>query len=138
MTTTPAPDLSPIRCQADLEHLWRTLMGRLGFSRTSLWFVLLGADGTPFPTVVPLDDIPSRPTQAVDNLTSLLTHLVEPGGSVVVLLTRPGADGPLTPSELAWTRALEVVQRNVGSVSWPVHRANDDALRVCSPDDLAA
>ena len=129
---------SPIRTQSDLEALWRGLMGELGFSRTSLWLMMLEADGTPVPTLLPIDGIPTRPTDAVEGLTGLLLGLVPPGGSVAFLLTRPGVDGPLTPSERAWTRALEIVSRNVGGAAWPVHRANDEALRACTPDDLAA
>jgi hypothetical protein len=140
--TTPSPgrpdQQPPIRTQSDLEALWRRLMGRLGFSRTTLWLVLLDADGRPTPVVIPIDDIPSRPTDAVEHLSDLLAHLVQPGGSVVFLLSRPGPDGPLTPSERAWTRALEIVGRNVGSTVWPVHRANNAALRACTPDELAA
>ena len=135
MTT---PFQSPIRNQADLETLWRALMGELGFSRTSVWLMLLEADGTPVPTLVPIDDIPTRPTQAVENLTGLLVGLVPAGGSVAFLLTRPGPDSELTPMERAWTRALQVVSRNVGATVWPVHRANDEALHVCRTDDLAA
>ena len=135
MTT---PDLTPVHDQTDLEALWRRLMGELGFSRTTLWWLLIEADGTPVPTLIPFDDIPTRPTDAVERLTAVLVHLVPAGGSVAFLLTRPGVDGPLTPSERAWTRALQIVSRNVGSTVWPVHRANDQALHVCSPDDLAA
>ena len=139
MTTLLPPDQQPpIRTQSDLEALWRSLMGPLGFSRTTLWMLLLGPDGRPLPHVIQVDDIPTRPTGAVENLTGLLTGLVEPGGSVVFLLSRPGVDGPPTPSERAWTRALQVVGRNLGPTVWPVHLANDQALRVCTPDDLAA
>lgn len=128
----------PIRTQSDLEALWRRLMGDLGFSRTTLWLVLLDADGRPTPVVIPIDDIPPRPVDAVEHLTGLLAHLVQPGGSVVFLLSRPGPDGPPTSSERAWIRALEIIGGNVGSTVWPVHRANDQALRVCTPDDVAA
>jgi len=127
-----------IRTQTDLEALWRTLMGDLGFSRTTLWLLLMDHAGEVLPVVVPIEDIPSRPTDAVENLTGVLTHVVPPGGSAAFLLTRPGADGPLTPSERAWTRALEVVAANLGPTRWPVHRANDVALRPCTPDELAA
>jgi hypothetical protein len=127
-----------VRTQAELEALWRRLMGDLGFGRTTLWLLLLEGTGDVLPVVVPIDDIPTRPTDAVERLSGLLVHLVPPGGSVAFLLTRPGADAALTPSERAWVRALEIVARNVGSTVWPVHRANDEALRACTPDDLAA
>jgi hypothetical protein len=127
-----------IHTQADLEALWRRLMGKLGFGRTTLWMLMLDASGEVLPVVVPIDDIPSRPADAVENLTEILSGVLLPGGSAAFLLTRPGADGPITTSERAWTRALQVVARNVGATVWPVHRANDEALRVCTPDDLAA
>ena len=127
-----------IRTQTDLEALWRTLMGDLGFSRTTLWLLLLDHAGEVLPVVVPIEDIPARPTDAVEKLTEMLTHVVPPGGSAAFLLTRPGTDGPLTTSERAWTRALAIVGGNVGSTLWPVHRANDEALHVCTPDELAA
>ena len=127
-----------IRTQADLEALWRRLMGDLGFGRTTLWMLMLDGDGEVLPVVVPIEDIPARPTDAVENLTQILTYVVPTGGSAAFLLSRPGPDGPLTASERAWTRALGYVGRNVGPTVWPVHRANDQALHVCTPDDLAA
>ncbi len=139
MTILPSPDAHPpVHTQADLESFWRRLMGDLGFSRTTLWLVMLDDAGKVLPTIVPIDDIPSRPTDAIERLTELLSHLVPPGGSVAFLLTRPGPDGPITLPERAWTRALGIVSGNVGARTWPVHRANDQALRACTPDDLAA
>jgi hypothetical protein len=127
-----------IHTQADLETLWTGLMGDLGFSRTSLWLLFLEADGTVVKGLTAIDDLPTRPTDAVENLTGLLSQVVPPSGSVAFLLTRPGPDSALTPMERAWTRALQIVSRNVGTSVWPVHRANDEALHVCSPDELAA
>jgi hypothetical protein len=138
MTLRTPSDQPPVRTQSDLEALWRDLMGPLGFSRTTLWTLLIEADGRVPGDLLPLDGIPARPTEAVERLTLLLRQLVPPGGSVAFLLTRPGDDSVITPDERAWTRALEIVGRTVGSTVWPVHRANDEALRACTPDDLAA
>ena len=139
MTTLLPPEAQPpVHSQADLEALWRDFMGPLGFSRTTLWIVFLEADGTLLPTVLPIEDIPSRPTDALDGLTEVCRGLTPAGGSVAFLLTRPGPDEPITPAERAWTRALGLVGQRVGATVWPVHRANDDALRACTPDDLAA
>ena len=138
MTLTSPADQPPVRTQADLDELWRSLMGPLGFGRTTLWTLLLEADGRVPGDLLPLDGIPTRPTDVVGRLTALLRHLVPPGGSVAFLLTRPGVDSAITPSERAWVRALEIVGRNVGTTVWPVHRANDEALHACTPDDLAA
>lgn len=136
--TPELPDQTHVHTQADLEVLWRRLLGDLGFGRSTLWMLLLKDDGLVLPVVVPVDDIPERPTSGIEGLTEMLHHVVPPGGSVAFLLSRPGPDAPLSPAEKAWTRALAVVSSQVGATVWPVHRANDDALRVCSPDDLAA
>ena len=113
-------------------------MGKLGFGRMTLWLVFLEADGSVLPAIVPIEDIPPRPTDELVGLTDLCRHFVQPGGSVAFLLTRPGADAPITPAERAWTRALGIVGQRLSSTVWPVHRANDEARRACTPDDLAA
>jgi hypothetical protein len=142
--TTPSPsapspaDFPPIRSQADLEHLWRTLVGPSAFARRSVWFTILDAEQRSTPALVQIDELPQAPgDRGLDNLVEVCEHLIEPGGSVAFLLTRPGRGG-MTADDRAWARALTAAVRRAGLPAWPVHRANRDELVVCSPDDLAA
>lgn len=127
----------PIHSQADLDRLWRALMGDLGFSHRRLWVLLVCDDGRPIPHVVQIDEIPETPGD--DDLVRLLEmcqHLDDEAG-VAVLLSRPGRDG-LTATDKAWGAALLAAARATGVSCWPLHVANDVAIRVVAPDDLAA
>ena len=131
-------DLDPIRTQADLERHWRMLMGPLGFSERLIWMQLLDRDGRCTPLITQIGELPRLPTgQDEDGLTQILEHFADDDASMVFLLTRPGRRG-MSASDLAWARMVRNAARRAGMKVWPVHRANDDELVVCSPDDLAA
>lgn len=132
-------DAPPIRTQEDLHRHWRMLMGPLGFARRTLWLQLLEGD-RPTPMIVPIDDLPRRPSaRDVTALMDMLTELAKgiPESSFAFLLSRPGGAG-MTEDEGLWAQALMDGLQHAGLQVWPVHRANDDELVVCSPDDLAA
>lgn len=126
----------PIHSQAELDRLWRALMGELGFSRRRLWVLLVCEDGRPIPHVVQIDEIPDLPGDNLVHLLEMCQHVDDEAG-VAVLLSRPGRDG-LTASDKAWGGALLAAARATGVSCWPLHVANDVAIRVVAPDDLAA
>lgn len=135
------PDQMPaIRTQADLHATWRALMGELGFTQRRLWLLFLSGDGRPLGPLVTIDDLPDGPFDLpVDDLVSLCRELLDGpggGGSVAMLLTRPGRD-PWHVGDRAWGRYLTTAAHRIGGTVWPVHRAHDLALSVVAPDDLA-
>lgn len=135
------PDRMPaVRTQADLDATWRALMGRLGFAHRRLWLLFLSADGRPLGPLVTIDDLPDGPFDlSVDDLVSLCREILDGpggGGSVAMLITRPGRD-PWHVGDRAWGRFLTAAAHRIGGTVWPVHRAHDLALGVVAPDDLA-
>lgn len=125
----PPDQMPPISDQAALHHLWRALMGRLGFAQPQLWTLFLDGD-RPLHLAevvgVPLEPVPDD----IDNLRVLTRHALEHDLACAFLYARPG---PMTrtPGDLAWARGLATLDGR-----WPVHLANDVEVRVVSPDDL--
>lgn len=136
----PPDRMPPVRSQADLHRLWRSLMGPLGFARSALWTVLLDADGRVLPAVQEMTDRPERPdpnllTMLLDLQATLLTEHAGTGGRVAFLLVRPGA-GWLRDEDRAWASGLLTAAHAVGVPCEPVHLATDERVRVLAPDDL--
>lgn len=129
-----------ITCQADLEHLWRTLMEPLGFTRTSLWVVFLHPDGRPHKTLieVPVPDWMVAPDPTAPQLLDLLeewttTHV--PSGRVAFLRTRPGRGG-LDHGDRLWAAGLYEASTVAGVPCEVVHAANDERLAPVPLDEL--
>jgi len=120
----------PIHGQADLDRLWRALMGELGFTRRRLWVLLVCDDGQPLPHLMHLDEVPDRPGEQLVHLLEICRRLDQEVG-VAVLLSRPGSDG-LSPADRAWATALAAAARRTGVSCWPLHVANDVAIRVAA------
>ncbi|GAA1478204.1 hypothetical protein GCM10009623_26500 [Nocardioides aestuarii] len=120
-----------IRTQQDLEDAWRELMGPLGFTRTSIWLMLIEADGTPIPQLSKIEAPVAVPIAAeLDAFTDMVGGLVRefvPGGRVAFLRSRPGAPG-LTVEDRAWAQALYAAGRAAGVPVEVVHRACDSDL----------
>lgn len=135
-----AEELEPVRTDADLRQRWRALMGELGFGGHSLWLNLVDADGRMTPVLTQIEELDAFPDElGLDNLMRICRQLVdefEPGGRVAFLLTRPGSAG-LNDWDRAWGNALLQGARRNAVPIWPVHRANDEVLRVIAPDDLS-
>lgn len=128
-----------IGTQADLEALWRRLMEPLGFTRTSVWMMLISAEGVPVRQLVEIDEAHDPP--AADErrrFAGLLGELVEPGDGrrVAFLRTRPGRGG-LTRKDRRWAQALYAVARLAGLPCEVVHVANDVRLVPMPMDELA-
>ncbi len=127
-----------LRTQTDLEDAWRHLMGPLGFSSPSLWFVLITADDELFPHVTQIDEAATPPSpDEVAGLADLMAELRDefaPGGRIAFLRSRPGRRG-ITAEDRAWARALYDVGRHAGIPIEVVHRACDHDLVPIPMDD---
>lgn len=132
-------DMAPIGSQADLQQLWRALMGELGFSQPALWLTFLSIDGYAEGWITKIEELPERPDdRLLDNLMSICGELLDQdhcGGSVAFLFSRPGSRF-VTDDDRAWARGLRSAARKSGVPCEPIHLANDEELRVFAPDDL--
>lgn len=132
------PDAMPaIRTQADLHRAWSALMGELGFPDRRLWLLFLDGAGRPRGPLLSIDNLPDGPYDlVVDDLVTVCREILDgpgaAGGSVAMLLTRPGTDG-WHVGDRAWGRYLTAAAHRIGGPVWPVHRANDRHL-VAVPD----
>lgn len=133
----PAPlPGTQIHTSAELDALWRRLMGRGGFGTTSLWLLFFDADSRVQSTIVPIHDIPPEPdAQFVHNLGWILGDLVDGSdvASVAILLSRPGPRA-MRAADRRWARVLRA---ELGEyTTWPLHLATRDCVQVFAPDDL--
>ena len=135
----PVEDMPPVRTDQDIFHVWRLLMGPLGFGCRRLWVTLTDADGRVSPVIQQIEDVPPRTSPAeCDGLMTMLDH-VRPffdGGAVALLYSRPGRR-PMNDDDRSWARSLTHAARQAEIPLWPVHFANDEELLVFAPDDLA-
>ncbi len=132
--------MPPVRTGLDVYHVWRLLMGPLGFGSRRLWVTFTDLDGRVSPVVQQVDDVPPRAgTADCDGLMTVLDHVrpVFEGGAVALLYTRPGSR-PMHDDDRSWARSLSAAARASEIPLWPVHFANDQQLLVFAPDDLAA
>ncbi len=119
---------TPIRTDADLLDLWRTLMGPLGFSRTTLWMVPIGGDDLPDRLVLPIDHVPTHPTvRDCDRAAEFAVRFLPAGGSMAFLFSRPGPGG-VTSGDAAWARLLAGSAERHGLGDRPVALANNATL----------
>lgn len=115
-------------------------MGPLGFSERLLWMQFLEPDGRMTPVLSQITDLPRVPdVELVDNLIMICGRLCDDmaGGSVAMLLSRPGPAG-ITAEERQWARRLTEAAAASDVALWPVHVANDQELVVVPPDELVA
>jgi hypothetical protein len=117
-----------IRTNADLEPMWRLVMGREGPGLRSLWMLLLDEGGRPLPVAVPIDRVPLLPDSMADGPAEVLSG-VRNLGDPVLLLSRPGP-GHLTEADRQWGRVLVPLTR------WAVYLYTPSGLHVMAPDDL--
>jgi hypothetical protein len=127
-----------IRSQQDLADVWSRLMRPLGFSRRSVWLMLIGADDRPIPHLTEIEQAEDPPDPAelqgmAEVISELATELA-PGGRVAFLRSRPGAPG-VTADDRAWARALDDLGRLAGVPVDVVHRACDHDLVPVPRDD---
>lgn len=130
-----------IRSQSDLHEAWSTLMQPLGFSRHSVWLMLIGHDDLPVPRLTEIEEAGDPPAgEELTGLAELLRMLHEeiaPDGRFAFLRSRPG-DAGLTSADRAWARALYEAGRIAGVPIEVVHRACDVDLVPIPMDEVLA
>jgi hypothetical protein len=138
MSIRRAPrDHPPLTDPASLTRLWAELMGEEPYRFRSLWLLFISPDRRPLGPIVTVDELPDGPYDipASDLITLCGSVLEGPGGggSVAMLLTRPGA-GQWTVSDRAWARFLTGAAAGIGDVRWPVHWAHRRTLEIVQLD----
>jgi hypothetical protein len=144
----PIPELAetPVRSAADLTRRWSDLLGPPRFAARSLWLTWFGADGRQVPIVMPVDDLPDRPSGTA--LTGLLqlheavaTEHLGGRGHLAMALCRPGRPTP-THGDLAWAAAFRETLgdslQDAGDMrmTWSLHLAADGGVRaLVDPSD---
>lgn len=140
MNPTPdRSDLPAIHSQSDLLATWRRLMTPLGFSRSSIWMMLILADGHPLPQLTEISDSDALPGQeAIAGLVSVLASVAEdqPGARWAFLRSRPGRHG-VDDRDRAWARLLLDACHAADVATGVVHLATDERLVPLPLDDLA-
>ena len=128
-----------VRTQAELEAVWRRLMGPWGFGRRSIWMLRLSADRCPLPVITEIAECDDLPTPAeAGGMAEILAALDadDPGGTFAFLLSRPGHP-VVDESDRAWGRLLVEVGRTAGVRLETLHLATDAGTVPLPPDELA-
>lgn len=132
-------ELPAVRHPRDLYDRWRTLITPLGFSRRTMWFAILDADGVMSPQLTQIDDLPAQVGLSeclpLLEMIDMIVSAVMPTGSAALLYTRPGRDA-MNDDDRSWGRSLTAAAETVSVSLWPVHFANDRELKVFAPDEL--
>jgi hypothetical protein len=131
----------PVRTQADLEQLWRTLMEPLGFSDGALWVLAIDGDDLPTRMLMEIRDEGVEPTpEEITSFGAFLAHLspdVPAGARWAFLRCRPGRGGA-SGRDREQMAALVAGCRAAGVPTDVVHLATDDTLMPLPYDELAA
>jgi hypothetical protein len=130
--------------QADLADAWRHLMQPLGFSRASLWLMLIDGDDRPIPALTEIADCPDPlDDDEADSLAEMLAHVLgqeierSDGRSRWALLrSRPGRHGA-DDVDRGWAAAVTAACRRRGVPLDVFHLATDDDVVPIPLDDLS-
>jgi hypothetical protein len=141
-THEPSPTDLPelVRDQAELELLWRTLMQPLGWSRSSIWVLLVEADGHPVRQLTEIVDDGTVPDG--DQLAGFcewlasLTDELFPGARVAFLRSRPGRGG-LVDDDRDWAERLYAAARRAAVPCEVVHVATDTEVVPVPLDEIS-
>jgi hypothetical protein len=118
-----------VRRNADLETVWRTVMGAYPPGLRSVWMLLLDDEGRLRPVAVPIDGMPSVPDPALTEGLAVNLRAVRKLGDPVLLFSRPGPSR-MTEADRQWGRVLTQMSR------WAVYLFTPSGLHVFTPDDL--
>jgi len=117
---SPASDLlaSPVISDQDVLDRVAAIVDPAPRRHRTLWLFFFDAAGSQANLVVPIDDVPERPAAAmVSNVCYVASEALaqrQPGGSVVITLSRPGTPR-LTDSDRHFLRALQHGARRHGT-----------------------
>lgn len=130
----------PIRTQADLHELWRTLVRPLGWHRRELWFFVIDGDDQPVRQIHQVVDLPADlDEQMTTNLAHVLAGVMDlfPGGRVALLWCRPGS-GQVTEADRRNTARAYAALGRAGVLTDVMHLATDDDIVPLPLDELGA
>jgi hypothetical protein len=100
----------PLITDQDVLDRVDALVGPSASDRRTLWLFFVSPEGTQANLVVPIDDVPERPSAGlISNVCYIASEALKqagPGGSVVITLSRPGTSR-LTESDRHFLRALQ-------------------------------
>lgn len=126
-----------IHTQADLELVWRHLMGPSGFAGRSLWMLRIEADRRVVPQVVEITEC----DEDIDpGLTERLSHLLRElegeasGGSWAFLVSRPGRG--VHESDRMWARFVHQAGATSDVRLEMTYLATDAGITPLPPDEL--
>lgn len=128
-----------VHTQADLEEVWRVLMGPWGFGGRSVWMLRFDSDRRLLPAVTEIAECDGLPDEATAvGLSDILRALDhdDPGGSFAFLLSRPGRG--INDTDRAWGHVLLEAGRAADVRLEMLHLATDDGTIALPPDELVA
>ena len=126
MTKPPLADV-PIRSAADLTARWATVLDPPVFGARSLWLMWLGADGLMLPIVVPVDDVPPVPEEAMTAgllqiHAGVVAEHLDGVGHLALALCRPGRPQASQDDE-RWAARLHAALDESIDGTWSLHLA---------------
>jgi hypothetical protein len=127
-----------IHTQADLQDVWRELMGPWGFGGRSIWMLRFDTDRQLLPVITEIKECEGLPDPEMSTgLGEILRTLDEddPGTTFAFLLSRPGHG--VDDTDRAWARLLLDVGRAAGVHLEMPHLATEEGVRPLPPDELA-
>ncbi len=139
-TAGPAPDsdlAAPLRTTSDVLHRVDLLLGEPARQLRSIVLLFLDGEGRQLPVVVPIDDLPERPDPLlIGNLCWTIGEALTqyPGGSAVVVLTRPAA-GQVSDADRCWARNISRSARERGAPIRMLCLATSSGVFRLTPDE---
>ncbi|WP_114424292.1 hypothetical protein [Nocardioides houyundeii] len=126
--------------RAAVERAWRNMTHGSGFTRHSIWLMVIDDEDRVVQPVIEIEDAVRPPdSRALTPFTEFLAELTRvpdgPPCRIAVLRSRPGGGGP-GADDRGWAAAMAASARAAGVCCGPVHFASDDTL-VALPADLS-
>jgi len=136
-----APDLdltAPLSTDQDVLRRVDRLVDQDSRRNRTLWLLFVSSDSVLLPVVVPIDDVPERPDpRLVGNvcfvIADVLAHQV-PGGTAVVVLTRPGSE-TVDDADRYWFRTIHGAAREHDASIRMLCLATQTSVRQLTVDD---
>lgn len=139
MTTSPREPFRPIlNTDADVTHMWATIINPLGWHVRRFYLMFVGVDDRPHPHIVEIDGVPQAfGREGAERIVSLLTHVVgaDGHGSVALMFVRPGP-APLTDDDRDVCRHLHAAARAQGITLRLLHVGTDTEIVPVPMDEL--